>query len=198
MSILDGIKSKAMDLMGKASELATRSTGVYDASKNNIMIAGVMLDGVVSSTISDKQVSQQEQGLDHSYYTYYDVVTPQTLTVNILPTAKSNDVLFMLYERQERLKGHFNVYIYENGRLEGTYKGHIIALPEKTMQLEANDRTYVIGITTVITPVAIDQESSDEGQTDANEQAVQQQSTAQTYPVPEDQPITRTPLPLPN
>lgn len=188
MSILDGIKDKAQQLMGKASSLVTRKTDVYDASKNSITVAGVTLDGVVSASLSDKQVTQQLAGNDSTYYTYYDVITPQTLAINLLPTARANEVLEMLYERQNRLKGWLQISITENGVLQGVFRGHIIALPEKQMQTESNDRTYTFGVTTVITPVAIDQNTTEDN-FNLDDAISQEQQSLDLLPVNETQPI---------
>jgi hypothetical protein len=188
MSILDGIKDKAQQLMGKASGLVSRKTDVYDASRNSIVVSGVTLDGVVTASVSDKQVTQQLSGNDDTYYTYYDVVTPQILTVNILPTARANEVLEILYERQNRLKGWLNISITENGILQDLFRGHIIALPEKQMQQEANDRTYTFGITTVTTPVAIDQ-NTPQNNFNLDEAISEEQNLLDSLPVDETQTI---------
>lgn len=191
MSILDGIKDKAMALMGKASSLANRGTQVYDASKNSITVCGVTLDGVVNSSISDQQVTQQEQGFDKSYYAFYDVVTPQTLSVSILPTAKSIEVLSWIYQTQLKKKGWLEIIIYENGKLLEVYRGHLIALPEINMSMEANDRTYTFGVTTIRTRAYYDQSLSQEDSLENYvDNTVSVQGGMDNLPVPENGIIT--------
>ena len=194
MSILDGILDKAKSLLGGASELAKRTTDVYDASKNRILICGLEIDGVVSSTLSERAITQVDQGLDVTYYTYYDVIIPQTLTINLLPTSKSNDVLEMLCDEQRRSRGWLSIVVYENGNIVESYRGHFISLSDRQMQQEGNDRQYVFGVTTVSTPVAISQPVDNQPPA-TNTTEKQARYSAETYPLSEDLPIASQPLP---
>lgn len=194
MSILDGILDKAKSLLGGASELAKRTTDVYDASKNRILICGLEIDGVVSSTLSERVITQVDQGLDVTYYTYYDVIVPQTLTISLLPTSKSNDVLEMICDEQRRSRGWLSIVVYENGNIIESYRGHFISLTDRQMQQEGNDRQYVFGVTTVSTPVAISQ-PVDNQPPPTNTTEKQAQYSAETYPLSEDLPIASQPLP---
>ena len=147
MSILNELASKAKDLL-TGSDFLNRKTKVYDASKNKIIVAGFNLDGVVSSSLSQQAVSKVEQGVSRGYYTFVDVWDSQTLTVNVLPTAKCNDLLELLATEQAKKKGYFSLYISENGNIVNVYKARLISIPERQMQLEANDRQYVFGLYT--------------------------------------------------
>lgn len=197
MSILDGILDKAKSLLGGASEIAKRTTDVYDASKNRVLICGLEIDGVVSSTLSERAITQVDQGFDSTYYTYYDVIIPQTLTISLLPTSKSNDVLEMLCDEQRRSRGWLSIVVYENGNIIESYRGHFISLSDRQMQQEGNDRQYVFGVTTVSTPVAISQTPNNEA-LPINSTEQQVQNTAETYPLSEDLPIASQPLPPPS
>ena len=59
MSILNELASKAKDLL-TGGDFLNRKTKVYDASKNKIIVAGLTLDGVVSSSLSQQAVSEVE------------------------------------------------------------------------------------------------------------------------------------------
>lgn len=147
MSILNELASKAKDLL-TGGDFLNRKTKVYDASKNKIIVAGFNLDGVVSSSLSQQAVSKVEQGVSRGYYTFVDVWDAQTLTVNVLPTAKCNDLLELLAKEQSKKKGYFSLYVSENGNIVNVYKARLISIPERQMQLEANDRQYVFGLYT--------------------------------------------------
>lgn len=147
MSILNELASKAKDLL-TGGDFLNRKTKVYDASKNKIIVAGFTLDGVVSSSLSQQAVSKVEQGVSMGYYTFVDVWDAQTLTVNVLPTAKCNDLLELLATEQSKKKGYFSLYVSENGNIVNVYKARLISIPERQMQLEANDRQYVFGLYT--------------------------------------------------
>lgn len=147
MSILNELASKAKDLL-TGGDFLNRKTKVYDASKNRIIVAGFNLDGVVSSSLSQQAVSKVEQGVSRGYYTFVDVWDSQTLTVNVLPTAKCNDLLELLATEQSKKKGYFSLYVSENGNIVNVYKARLISIPERQMQLEANDRQYVFGLYT--------------------------------------------------
>ena len=147
MSILNELASKAKDLL-TGGDFLNRKTKVYDASKNKIIVAGFNLDGVVSSSLSQQAVSKVEQGVSRGYYTFVDVWDAQTLTVNVLPTAKCNDLLELLATEQSKKKGYFSLYVSENGNIVNVYKARLISIPERQMQLEANDRQYVFGLYT--------------------------------------------------
>ena len=147
MSILNELASKAKDLL-TGGDFLNRKTKVCDASKNRIIVAGFNLDGVVSSSLSQQTVSKVEQGVSRGYYTFVDVWDSQTLTVNVLPTAKCNDLLELLATEQSKKKGYFSLYVSENGNIVNVYKARLISIPERQMQLEANDRQYVFGLYT--------------------------------------------------
>lgn len=185
MSILEGIKEKAMSLMGTASKVANRTTKVYDCSKNSIVVAGCVLDGVVSVTLPQQIKYVAEQGLDSTYYTYYNTIEPLTVNVEVLPTATCNDVLQLLSQIQTQMVGWFYIAIYENGDIVDSYRGHMINLPERLMSLEANNRNYIFGVklvgaidkvidqTPIVTPVGI------------NDAKILEQLEADTTPIPE-------------
>ena len=139
-------------------------------------------------------ITQVDQGLDVTYYTYYDVIIPQTLTINLLPTSKSNDVLEMLCDEQRRSRGWLSIVVYENGNIVESYRGHFISLSDRQMQQEGNDRQYVFGVTTVSTPVAISQPVDNQPPA-TNTTEKQAQYSAETYPLSEDLPIASQPLP---
>lgn len=148
VSILDDIKSKAERLIGIAEPHVTRQTQSYDASKNKVYVAGCLMDGLVNTVISSDTITKQEVGIDYYYTTYYHSVEPRTLTLQILPTAKCLNILRDLALKQQKVKGWFNISIFENGNIINVYRAWIISLPEIDMQKEAGDRQVVFGIKT--------------------------------------------------
>lgn len=158
MSILDGIKDKAKELLKVAEPFAVRQTQTYNAAKNRIIVAGLPLDGVVSSTLNADVITRQETGIDYYYTTYYQSLEQRTLTVVFLPTAKSLDVLRNLALKQQITKGWFNLSVHENDKIVNVYRAWIISLPEISMQQEAGDREVVFGIKSMYSGIhSIDQ-----------------------------------------
>jgi hypothetical protein len=146
MSILDGIKDKAKDLLSISEPYATRKVGVYDASTNKVFVAGLLIDGLVSSAISADSITNQETGIDYYYTTYHEVITQRTLIITVLPTAKCLPVLRLLALRQLENKGWFNLAVHENNNIVNVYRGWIMDLPEISMSQDSADRTIMFGI----------------------------------------------------
>ena len=165
MSILDGIKDKAKELLKVAEPFAVRQTQTYNAAKNRIIVAGLPLDGVVSSSLNADVITKQETGIDYYYTTYYHSIEQRTLTVTFLPTARSLDVLRDLALKQQISRGWFNLSIHENDKIVNVYRAWIISLPEISMQQEAGDREVVFGIKPMLSGVrSIDQPTDYENQ----------------------------------
>lgn len=161
MSILDGIKEKAKVLIDMAEPYAIRQTASYDAAKNKVIVAGITLDGVVSSVISADTLTIQETGIDYHYTTFTEALTQRTLVVNLLPTARCLPLLRLLALRQLEGKGWFNVSIHENDKLVNVYRGWIMELPEISMQQEADDRSITFGIKPMFWGVSVIDQPTD-------------------------------------
>lgn len=158
MSILDGIKDKAKELLKVAEPFTVRQTQTYNSDKNRIIVAGLPLDGVVSSTLNADVITKQEIGIDYYYTTYYHSIEQRTLTVTFLPTARSLDVLRDLALKQQISRGWFNLSVHENGKIVNVYRAWIISLPEISMQQEAGDREVIFGIKSMYSGIhSIDQ-----------------------------------------
>ena len=158
MSILDGIKDKAKELLKVSAPYAVRQTQTYSAAKNSVIVAGLTLDGVVSATLNADVITRQETGIDYYYTTYYQSLEQRTLTVVFLPTAKSLDVLRNLALKQQITKGWFNLSVHENDKIVNVYRAWIISLPEISMQQEAGDREVIFGIKSMYSGIhSIDQ-----------------------------------------
>lgn len=134
------------DLVGKAQSLlndfVTRSTNVYDASKNRIIISGLTLDGVVSATISSQVTGTVPESVDEAYFAFYDTWGSMVLQVELLPTAKAVDALQGLHRSQAKYKGYCGVTLTENGSFIGSFKGYITQLPSVVMKGEADNKTF--------------------------------------------------------
>ena len=165
MSILTEIKDKAKELLKVSEPYTVRQTQTYNAAKNRIIVAGLPLDGVVSSTLNADVITKQETGIDYYYTTYYHSIEQRTLTVTFLPTARSLDVLRDLALKQQISRGWFNLSIHENDKIINVYRAWIISLPEISMQQEAGDREVVFGIKPMFSGVrSIDQPTDYENQ----------------------------------
>ena len=140
------IKDKAKELLKVAEPFSVRQTQTYNAAKNSIIVAGLPLDGVVSSTLNADVITRQETGIDYYYTTYYHSIEQRTLTVTFLPTARSLDVLRDLALKQQISRGWFNLSIHENDKIVNVYRAWIISLPEISMQQESDNREVVFGI----------------------------------------------------
>lgn len=161
MSILTGIKDKAKELLNISEPYAIRQTRNYDSSKNSIIVAGIKLDGVVSSTLSGDTLTKQEQGIDYSYTTYYQSLEPRTLVVSLLPTALCLDSLRTLALVQQKTKGWFNIAVHENDVIVNVYRGFILDLPSISSEKEADDRQVTFGIKTMFSGVSKIYQSSE-------------------------------------
>lgn len=152
------IKDKAKELLKVSEPFAVRQTQTYNAAKNSIIVAGLTLDGVVSSTLNADVITRQETGIDYYYTTYYHSIEQRTLTVTFLPTAKSLDVLRELALKQQINRGWFNLSVHENDKIVNVYRAWIISLPELGMQQEAGDREVIFGIKSMYSGIhSIDQ-----------------------------------------
>lgn len=152
------IKDKAKELLKVSEPFAVRQTQTYNAAKNSIIVAGLTLDGVVSSTLNADVITRQETGIDYYYTTYYQSVEQRTLTVVFLPTAKSLDILRNLALKQQITRGWFNLSVHENDKIVNVYRAWIISLPEMSMQQEAGDREVIFGIKSMYSGIhSIDQ-----------------------------------------
>lgn len=154
-SILEDIKEKAKKLINISEPHIDRQTSGYDASRNMIVVAGMPLDGVVSSVVSADTIMRQETGIDYYYTTAYEVITQRTLSVTVLPTAKCLDTLRMLALKQLETKGWFNISVHENGAIINVYRGLILDLPEINMSQEGEDRTIMFAIKTMHSGVGV-------------------------------------------
>ena len=148
MGVLDELSDKANSLLDKygLNNVVKRQTQLYDSSKNTILVAGIPLVGVVSSSINAENILKQEQGVDVNYTVYYETIESSTLTITLLPTSPSNDLLKDLRVAQQKTKGWFSVSVHENGKLEGVYKAYILSMTQKDMQIDSNDRVYVLAL----------------------------------------------------
>ena len=146
ISILDGIKEKAKNLLKVSEPYATMDTSVYDPSLNKVIVAGITLDGVVSSTVSADVLTTQETGIDYYYTVYHQSFQQRTLTVQILPTARCLPILRVLALEQQTALGWFNISVHENGRVENVYRGWVISTPEVDNSVNAEDKSFVFGI----------------------------------------------------
>lgn len=146
VSILDGIKDKAKDLLNLSEPFVTRQTNIYNASNNKIFVAGIPLDSMVTSNISADTITRQETGIDYSYTAIHQAVEQRTLTVTVLPTAECLPLIRLLALKQQQIKGWFNIAVHENDNIVNVYRGWILELPEISMQQEAGDRSITFGI----------------------------------------------------
>lgn len=138
-NVLTNLVGKARSLL---NDFVTRNTKIYDASKNRIIISGLTLDGVVSATLSSKSTGTVPDSIDEAYFGFYDTWSNTTLTLEILPTAKSVDALNGLHRSQAQYKGYCSVTLTENGEFIGSFKGYITQLPSIGMKGEADNRTF--------------------------------------------------------
>lgn len=149
MSILDNIKDKAQKLLSGNEKYVTRQTNVYNAAMNKIIVAGIPLDGVVSSSINANVITKQETGIDYYYTAIYDFVEQRTLTVTVLPTAACQPILRELALAQMYSKGWFNISVHENSKIVDVFRGWVIEMPEISMQQETENKQYTFGIKTM-------------------------------------------------
>ena len=182
---------------GLVSRFAQRKTKTYDASKNSVHVGQIKLDGIIDATLSQNTITRQEQGIDSTYYTYFDVQEPLTLTLSVLPTAQTNDMLKLLAVRQKQYKGFVRIEVHENGKMVDSFRGHLISLSDVSMRMTDVVRTYVFGVVSesgidyAIDAVDQPNEAIDDPFNSIHTETYTGNAT--TYPLPEDQPITRIP-----
>ena len=180
MGVLDELSDKANSLLDKygLNGVVKRQTQLYDSSKNTILVAGIPLVGVVSSSINAENILKQEQGIDVNYTVYYETIESSTLTITLLPTAPSNDLFKDLRIAQQKTKGWFSVSVHENGKLEGVYKAYILSMPQKDMQTDSNDRVYVLALNQYAPNLMRIQEINETTSSATTVEAISQSSTA--------------------
>lgn len=145
MSILESLKNKAAALWDGGAIL-NRPSSIYDASLNSVIVAGLKLDGVVTTTLSEQAISRSEFGIHSSYYTYYDINEIRTLTVELLPTAKSVPLMEKLALSQKAKAGWFTIDIYDNGLIQNRMKAHIISHGGLSQSDEGANRVVIFGV----------------------------------------------------
>lgn len=146
MSLLNSIKDKAKLLISATEPYAVKQTKTYDSSKNKVIVAGMVLDGVVSANVTPDVLTKQETGIDYYYTAIVENIEQRTLTVTVLPTAHCLAALRILAFKQQENRGWFNISIHENDSIVNVYRGWILSLPEIDMQREGSDRIITFGI----------------------------------------------------
>ena len=98
-------------------------------------------------------------------------------------------MLKLLAIRQKQYKGFTRIEVFDNGKMVDSFRGHILSLSEINMRMDGVARTYVFGIISdsgVEYPVQADDAPAPE--------KAPYTGNATTYPLPEDEPVTRRPL----
>lgn len=148
------IKARAKEVIDTASPYAARNSGVYDPSKNKIIVAGIFLDGVVDAKLSPESVTRHSVGIDQRYIAVYRTIEQRTLTVDLLPTANCLNLLRRLADVQQNNSGWFNLSVHENGRLVDVYRAWINQLPEVSMKVDADNKQVVFGVKAMIDTIS--------------------------------------------
>lgn len=156
--VLADIQDKAKALLEKSSPITLRRTQTYDSTKNTIIVAGLTLEGVVNSVLNSDVITKQMTGIDYYYTVVYDSIEQRTLTVSLLPTSRSLNLLRDLALQQQISKGWFNLSVHENDAIINVYRAWIISLPEIGMEYEAANRDIVFGVKSMYSGIhSIDQ-----------------------------------------
>lgn len=148
------IKARAKEVIDTASPYLARNSGVYDPSKNKIIVAGIFLDGIVDAKLSAEMLTNHESGIDHRYIAIYKTIEQKTLTVELLPTASCIPLLHQLGDVQQKSSGWFNISIHENGMLVDVYRAWINQLPEVSFKAETDNKQVVFGVRSMVDSVA--------------------------------------------
>ena len=148
------IKARAKEVIDTASPYAARNSGVYDPSKNKIIVAGIFLDGIVDAKLSAEMLTNHESGIDHRYIAIYKTIEQKTLTVELLPTASCLPLLHQLGDVQQRSSGWFNISIHENGKLVDVYRAWINQLPEVSFKADTDNKQVVFGVRSMVDSIA--------------------------------------------
>lgn len=148
------IKARAKEVIDTASPYLARNSGVYNPSKNKIIVAGIILDGIVDAKLSAEMLTNHESGIDHRYIAIYKTIEQKTLTVELLPTASCLPLLHQLGDVQQKSSGWFNISIHENGMLVDVYRAWINQLPEVSFKAETDNKQVVFGVRSMVDSVA--------------------------------------------
>lgn len=148
------IKARAKEVIDTASPYLARSGGAYDPSKNRIIVAGIVLDGIVDAKLSAEMLTNHESGIDHRYIAIYKTIEQKTLTVELLPTASCLPLLHQLGDVQQKSSGWFNISIHENGMLVDVYRAWINQLPEVSFKADPDNKQVVFGVRSMVDSVA--------------------------------------------
>lgn len=148
------IKARAKEVIDTATPYAVRNSGVYDPSKNKIIVAGITLDGIMDAKLSAELLTNHQSGIDHRYIAIYKSIEQKTLTVDLLPTASCLPLLHQLGDIQQKSSGWFNISIHENGLLVDVYRAWINQLPEVSFKAETDNKQVVFGVRSMVDSVA--------------------------------------------
>ena len=171
----------------------TKRVKTYDPTKNKIIVAGMVLDGVVSATLSEHKRTEAIVGVDRQYNTTYESFSTQTIEVTLLPETICYEKLEELAWMCHKNKAMFGLSIEENGGVFDNFQASILSFSGITLSLEGEDKT----ITFNVSPrYAVPSKITTVAQTN-NDGVTPYTGNAQTYPLAESGSITRESLPLP-
>lgn len=115
---------------------------VYDPSKNKIVVSGIHIDGIVKATVTSQKVGDSQGAVDPRYFSFFDTWENILLDIEVLPTAKSVEILQLLFSAQQTKKGYSKISITENGKFVGVFLGYITTLPSIDLSVEPENKTY--------------------------------------------------------
>lgn len=125
-----------------AGRILFNGEGVYDPSKNAVIVGGLKLQGVTDCVIKVPDTFDSMVGLDGAVVPFSKAgITKMTLT--ILKTSPSHQGLAHAYNTMTReRKGLLEVIVQENGDTVFIGKAVISKMPDIKLDLEASDSVY--------------------------------------------------------
>lgn len=130
-------------LMGITKKLITNGEGFYDPQKNQVLIGGLKIKGVVDCTIKRDSVAGVDVGLDGTAIPYLTKNSMATMTLTLLRTSPSTGALAHAYNLiRNTEKGLLEVIIQENGETVMIAKAILTTLPDIKLDMEGSDLTY--------------------------------------------------------
>lgn len=157
-NLINNALSSAQKLSSYVMSVIQKDVQIYDASLNDITVAGLLLTGWETATISDLELTKEYAGMYKDEFAIVKQVGIRKLSVSILPTEISNKRLEALADACMKYNKYFIINITENGEWIADYKAQFVGLSQIEMSLEAENKEWEFYIIPTNTSIAQNQQ----------------------------------------
>ena len=141
-NLINNALSSVGSLSGLAKSMITKDVQIYDASTNEITIAGLEITGWESAKLSEAEVTKDYLGLYRNEVALVKQVYVRKLSISFLPTANSSRKMEELATVCLNLNKYFVINITENGQWIGDYQAQFSSVSGVHLAQEAENTTF--------------------------------------------------------